>query len=187
MLTNPFARRRDTHALVVGMAGVKMGDRLAQVGCADGARLAAVASKVGLSGRAVAFVGDETAASRVRKGGEQAGVLIEVELTPPTALPADQGSFDVSLVDDTAGMLGSLSEHDRGVALGELLRILRAGGRAMIVAAGRPSGVGALFKSAPTAPAYDRIAAMTAAGFKSVRVLAEREGLIFVEGVKPRS
>jgi len=40
------------------MTGVKMGDRFAQVGCPDGGRLAAVALKVGLSGRAVAIVPD---------------------------------------------------------------------------------------------------------------------------------
>ena len=54
----PRRRRDDPHLLVVGMTGVRMGDRVAQVGCAHGGRLAAVASKVGLSGRAVAFVPD---------------------------------------------------------------------------------------------------------------------------------
>ena len=53
MWLNPFVRRRDPHTLVVSMTGVKMGDRVAFVGCANGARLAAVAAKVGLSGRAV--------------------------------------------------------------------------------------------------------------------------------------
>ena len=184
---NPFARRNDAHALVVGMAGVKMGDRIAQIGCADGARLAAVAGKVGLSGRAVAYVADEGAAGRARKGGEQAGVLIEVELAPPTSLPADGASFDVTLVDDTAGAFGTLPEPDRARALAELLRVLREGGRAMIVGAGPSTGMSALFRSAPPAPSYDRLAALAAAGFKSVRVLAEREGLLFVEGMKPRS
>jgi len=187
MLMNPFARRRDAHALAVGMAGVKMGDRIAQVGCADGARLAAVAGKVGLSGRAVAYVADDAAAGRARKGGEQAGVLIEVELAPPTSLPADAGSFDLTLADDAGGALGSLSEPDRARAIGELLRVLRDGGRAMIVGLAPSTGLGAFFKGAAPAPSYDRVAALKAAGFRSVRVLAEREGLVFVEGMKPRT
>ena len=34
--------------------------------------------------------------------------------------------------------------------------------------------------------AYGYVAALVAQGFKSVRTLAEREGLVFVEGIKPR-
>ena len=49
-----FLKRDDPHLLIVGMTGVKMGDRFVQIGCAHGGRLAAVAGKVGLSGRAVA-------------------------------------------------------------------------------------------------------------------------------------
>src|SRR5206468_12912054 len=73
MLLNPFKRRDDPHMLAVSMTGVKMGDRVAFVGCAHGGRLAAVASKVGLSGRAVAIVPDGRAAELARKGAEQMG------------------------------------------------------------------------------------------------------------------
>ena len=73
-----FGRKDDPHALVVGMTGVKMGDRLVQIGCAEGGRLAAVAAKVGLSGRAVAVVPDDASASRAQKGAARAGVLVEV-------------------------------------------------------------------------------------------------------------
>ena len=88
----PLRRKRDEpHLLVVGMTGVRMGDRVAQVGCAHGGRLAAVAAKVGLSGRAVAFVPDDASAARARKAVDDAGVLVEIEIAPPTALPADDG------------------------------------------------------------------------------------------------
>ena len=61
------------------MTGVKLGDRIAQIGCADGGRLAAVAAKAGLSGRAVAVLPDEVSAERARKGAERAGVLVELK------------------------------------------------------------------------------------------------------------
>ena len=70
-----FLKRDDPHLLIVGMTGVKMGDRFVQIGCAHGGRLAAVAGKVGLSGRAVLVAPDEAAAERGRKGAENAGVL----------------------------------------------------------------------------------------------------------------
>ena len=63
-----FLKRDDPHSLVIGMTGVKMGDRVAQIGCAHGGRLGAVAGKVGLSGRAVAIVPDEPSSARARKG-----------------------------------------------------------------------------------------------------------------------
>src|SRR5258707_7812493 len=103
-----FLKRDDPHLLIVGVAGVKMGDRLVQIGCAHGGRLAAVAGKVGLSGRAVLVAPDESSAARGRKGAENAGVLIEVEIGPPTRLPLDADDFDVAIVDNTGGLLGEL-------------------------------------------------------------------------------
>src|SRR6058998_428085 len=109
-------RRDDPFALIVGMTGVKMGDRLAQIGCAHGGRLAAGAAKVGLSGRAVAIVPDESSADRARRGAENAGVLVEVEHAAPTRLPLDAESFDLAVVDDTGDLLGAMSAGDRAGA-----------------------------------------------------------------------
>jgi ubiquinone/menaquinone biosynthesis C-methylase UbiE len=167
-----------------------MGDRLLQVGCADGGRLAAIAQKVGLSGRAVAVVPDESSAARARKGAANAGVLIDVEVAPPIRLPVEDASFDLVIVDDTEGLIGSMRAEDRAAAIRELLRVARPGGRAMIVGAAPRAGLGALLARAPTAPPFaasgDANKSLQADGFKSVRTLAEREGLIFVEGIKPR-
>src|SRR5437667_4665593 len=110
---NPFVRRDDPHTLVVGMTGVKMGDRLAQIGCAHPGRFGAIAAKVGLSGHAVAIVPDETAAARARKGAAQAGVFVEIEIAPPMRLPADNEAFDVAVVDDTTGLLARMQAEDR--------------------------------------------------------------------------
>ena len=107
-------RRDDPHFLVVGMTGVKLGDHIAQVGCADGPRMAAVAAKVGLSGRAVAVVPDEASAERARKGAERAGVLVDIETAPPTKLPLGESAFDLVIIDDTGGLLSALSVHEIG-------------------------------------------------------------------------
>jgi len=188
-MLNPF-QRGDPYMLVVGMTGVKMGDRLAQIGCAHGGRLGAVAAKVGLSGRAVAIVPDQSSAARARKGAADAGVLVEIEIAPPTRLPADEGAFDLAVVDDTGGLFGTMRAEDRGAAIRELLRILRPGGRVMIVGAAPRRGLGALLTRAQSGPPFassgQATQAFQADGFKSVRTLAEREGLVFVEGIKAR-
>jgi SAM-dependent methyltransferase len=174
------------HMLVVGMTGVRLGERFAQIGCAHGGRLAAIAKKVGLSGRAVAIVPDEISAERARKGAAQAGVLVEIEIAPPTRVPAEEAAFDLVVVDDTAGLLGSMPASDRAATVCEVLRLLRPGGRAIVIASGPRGGLGGLLARAPAGPPFDAAPALQANGFKSVRNLAQRDGLVFVEGLKPR-
>jgi SAM-dependent methyltransferase len=188
--TSMFLKRQDPYLLVVSMTGVKLGDRLLQVGCAHGGRLGAVAAKVGLSARAVLVAPDESSAARGRKGAEQAGVLVEVEVAPPTNLPLEADQFDLAVVDDTGGLFGTMRPEDRVAAIRELVRVLRGGGRVMVVGAAPRGGLGSLLTRTQSGPPFassgDALKALEADGFKSVRVLAEREGLVFVEGVKPR-
>lgn len=167
------------------MTGVKMGDRFAQVGCPDGARLAAVALKVGLSGRAVAMVPDAASAARARKAAAREGVLLELDITPPTRLPGADSAFDLVVLDDTAGLLTTLQAEDRVAAVREALRLLRPGGRVMVIGAAPRSGLSALLAPAPVRPRQDPATLLQAGGCKAVRLLAEREGLVFVEGMKP--
>jgi SAM-dependent methyltransferase len=189
--TEMFLKRDDPYQLVVGMTGVKMGDQFLQVGCAHGGRLAAVAAKVGLTGRAVVVVPDESAAARARKGAADGGVLVEIETAPPTRLPVADRAFDLAVVDDTNGLIGDLGPEDRASSFRELLRALRPGGRVLVIGAAPRSGLGAWLSRAPGGPPFaasgDAGQTMQAGGFKSVRTLAEREGLVFVEGIKPRN
>ena len=183
---NPFARRGDPYMLVLGMTGVKMGDRVVQIGCAHGGWMAAIASKVGLSGQATAIVPDTPTAARARKAASAAGVLVDVEVSSPTRLPVGDGAFDLAVVDDTGGLVGTMRAEDRVAALRETFRALRPGGRTIVIGAAPRGGFGALFTRAQSGPGFDAQPALQAEGFKSVRKLAERDGLIFTEGIKPR-
>lgn len=185
-----FLKRDTPHVLVVGMAGVKMGDRFLQVGCAHGGRLGAVAAKTGLSGRAVAVVPDNRSAVTARKGAENAGVLVDVHVAPPTKLPVDAAAFDVVVVDDTGGLFGAMDADARRAAARELARAVRAGGRVVMIGAAARGGFGALFSRAPAAPPFvssgGALELLNANGFRAARVIGEREGLTFVEAMKPR-
>jgi len=187
MLMNPFRRGGDAHALVVGMSAVKLGEQFAQIGCTSGPRLAAIAKRVGLSGRAVAVVADDASAARVRSGAAHAGVLVEIEIGTPTRLPLEDGALDLVIVDETAGVFASASDADRRGSVHEILRVLRPGGRVLVMSAGPRTGLVARLSGAAGAPPLDVMPILSDGGFKSTRLLAERDGLVFVEGLKPRS
>lgn len=172
--------------LVVGMTGVKLGDRIVQIGCAHGGRLGAVAARVGLSGRAVAVAPDAVSAARARKGAEQQGVLLEVEIAPPTRLPIENDAFDLAIIDDTGGLLAAMSDDDRAGTIRETLRILKPGGRLMVIGAVPRRGLGALFTRAQAGSAFEPQSSLETQGFKFIRILAEREGLRFTEAIKGR-
>jgi SAM-dependent methyltransferase len=180
----PFLRKNDPHALAVAMTTVKMADQLALIGCADGGRMGAIAAKVGLSGRAVNVVPDEASATRARKGAADAGALVDIEIAPPTRLPLEDNAFDLVVVDDTGGLFATMAADDRVAAIRETIRILRPRGRVMVIGAIPRGGLGAIFTRAPSGPPFDPTPSLKADGFKFVRVLAEREGMRFVEGLK---
>lgn len=184
-------KRQDPYALVVGMTSVKMGDQVVQIGCADGGRLAAVAAKVGLSGRAVAVVTDDALSARVQKGAARGGVLVDVEMVRDLPLPFEDSTFDLAIVDDADGAFAAWPADTRAAIVGELARIVRPGGRAMVIGAGKPSGLVALLSKSSSESSFvesgQAASALDAGGFKGVRTLAEREGLVFVEGIKPRA
>ena len=185
-----FLKKSDPYLLIVGMTGVKMGDRFVQIGCANGARMAAVAAKVGLSGRAAVIAPDESSAARARKAAENAGALVEVEVAPPTRLPVEDAAFDLAVVDDTGGLFGTMRPEDRVASIRELVRVLRPGGRALVIGAVPRGGLGAVLSRTQHGPPFvasgEATLALEADGFKSARMLAEREGLVFVEGIKLR-
>jgi len=182
-----FGQKPTQSRLVVGMTGVKMGDRIAQIGCAHGGRLAAVAAKVGLSGRAVAVVPDQASAARAEKGAASEGVLVDIEIAAPTSLPLDDHAFDLVIVDDSGGLFGQLPERERRDVVKEALRVLRPGGRVMVIGSVAAGGLAALIGRGSQEPPFDSKPALEEGGFKFVRHLAEREGLRFVEGLKSRT
>lgn len=156
--------------LQVAMTGVRMGERYLQVFCSDAALTRGLATKTGLSGVAALATPDESQARQARKAAEKAGVLIDLQITPPTRLPWDDASYDMVVIDNTAGAFSGLDEGARSVCLEEARRVLRPGGRIeFIERTGAPNVVDAL---------------LAKVGFKPVRTLAERDGFRFVEGLK---
>ena len=176
------------YGLALAMTGVRMGERLLMVG--DDAPLAAqLAAKVGLTGRTVVVVGSETAAARVTAAAAEAGVLLEdVRVGALPALPVDDGAFDAAVVDAGPTFLTALDGPGRLGLARSLARSLRPAGR-LIVVEGRPRSAFKPFQAKPAGLDAFRAAGgattlLEAAGFRPVRLLADREGQRFTEGLK---
>ena len=188
-----FLRRsRDTRdPLAVAMSGIRLGERALQVGVDDGRLVGQLAAKTGLSGTATCVVADDQAAARARKGADKVGVHVEVVVSALPALPVPDGSFDVVVIHSVSGLLSSLEPAARAGLLGESARVLRPGGRVVAIEAGEKSGLGALLRPIPASQvAYDQtggtVASLEQAGFAPVRILGDREGLKFTEGLRSK-
>lgn len=181
------AKRREP--VPVTMSGVRMGEKLLQVGLDDAAIAGAIAAKVGLSGSAAAAVDSEELAAQARSSALESGVLVDVQVSPLERLPFDAGSFDVVVVHGSRGLLPRLAAGTRTAAAGEWHRVLRHGGRVVAIEPGPRSGLAGLFRGgAEPDPAYEAaggtLAVLQAGGFRAVRVVGQLEGLTFTEGLK---
>jgi ubiquinone/menaquinone biosynthesis C-methylase UbiE len=175
--------------LVMAMSGVRLGERLLQIGVDDQAVVGLLAAKVGLSGHAAVVTLDEGSANRARAAIANASTIADIMVTDDGTLPFPESSFDVAIVHGANGLLASLAEAQRTRLLQEVLRVVREGGRVIVTEAGERTGLRALLSPQPRRDErYEQgggtIAAMQAVGFKPVRLLAERDGFRFIEGLK---
>ncbi len=173
------------------MTGVKLGDSLLYIGCSDASLVSAIGSKVGLSGRVCAIVRDAGDAARARRGAEDAGILLELESGGSSRFPFEDAAFSLIVVDNQEGALTHLTPEERVAVMRECFRTLAPRGRAVVIERAARGGLGALFRPSGAQPADPRyqasggaIAALEAEGFRAARLLAERQGLSFFEGVR---
>jgi SAM-dependent methyltransferase len=180
-----FLRKSNLERLPVVMSGVRMGERALQIGIDDPSLAGAIAAKVGLSGHAAIAVNDDRSAAKARDAAATAGVLVDVQVTPLDSLPFPSDSFDAIVLHAGAGALPSLDDAAGVAMLREGQRVLRTGGRIVILEGVPRRGIGTWVRARPQplhpGPAVD---ALGAAGFRAARPLAERKGYRFTEGLK---
>jgi SAM-dependent methyltransferase len=177
-----FRKPAPGEPLAVTMAGVKLGDRFLAVGVRDPALIAVLAAKAGLTGTACAVDADEAAVAKAAGSIERDGVLAEVTRAPWGMWPYDEGSFDVAVIKD---LLPTLTADNRGRCVSEVLRVLRPGGRAIVIEPAPRGGIGALLNRQVTDPSYTgAVTTLQDEGFAATRQLAERDGVLYVEGIK---
>lgn len=180
-------RKSNLEPLTVSMSSIKLGDRLLIVGCSDTATAAALAVKSGLTGRTCLVCPSAEARARAAAEVEAAGALVESFDAPLGALPFGDDTFDVAVI---RGVLPGEDAATRAACVAQVRRVLRPGGRCLVIDDAPRGGFAALLRGARQQyPDYKDSGGaahvLTAAGLKAVRTVASRDGLVFVEGVKP--
>jgi hypothetical protein len=169
------------------MTGVRLGERLLQVGRGDPAFFAAAAGKTGLTGQASAVVESAQDAAALERAAAREGVLVEVVTAARGMWPQGEAAFDLAVVD--GNYILSLDGGGHSAVGAELRRVVRGGGRVLAIHR-RSGGWRGFFGLEPAAPAGAVAPQLTRfldrAGFGPVRFLAAREGLTFVEAFRPR-
>jgi hypothetical protein len=174
-------------ALAFAMTGIRMGERALLVG--DDARLfAQLATKVGLTGHVGVVVGTERVAAQVEAAVASAGVLLE-DLTQAALpeVPAAPATYDVAVINAGPSFL-SLRSDERTALVKNVHRALRKAGRLLVVEGQPPRFLG-LVRSpaaglAPFRAEGGAARVLELAGFQPVRLLADRDGQRFTEGIK---
>ncbi|MEW5983902.1 MAG: methyltransferase domain-containing protein [Acidobacteriota bacterium] len=180
-----FRKSRGPVDLAADMVGVRLGERLLHVGVGMPRAFALLAGRAGLTGRACAVVADAISAKTLEAAAAREGVFAEVFTCATSLWPLDNGSFDVAVVDATWLLQSRLAS----AVMPELWRCLRPGARAVALHR-RPRGLALRlgFERRHDASREARLleARLESQGFSPVRLLAEREGLTFVEGFRAR-
>jgi ubiquinone/menaquinone biosynthesis C-methylase UbiE len=178
-------KRSTLDPLSVTMVGVKLADRVLVIGCHDPKLIAALAIKSGLTGRTCGVDPSEDVVREAERVALAEGALVDVASAPTTALPYDDSSFDIVVLRD---VMRGIAEAERLSVAAESSRVLRGGGRCMIIdSSGSGTGLGSMFgrtTHSDASAADDLIETLKSAGYVAVRSLAEREGLLFLEAVK---
>jgi len=179
-----WLRRSPVLDAALQMIGPKAGDRVLLVGARDAGLAARVAAATGLNGSATVLLADESRRAEMDAAAGREGALIEIVTAPAERLPFDAGSLDLVVIDNAADDAAARQE-----VAAEALRVVRPGGRVIVVSGAKRVGLLRSFVPGPSSPTPGSpaiVSLLTRSGARAVRVLATLEGRTFVEGARGR-
>jgi len=171
------------HQTALAMLGAKPGQRVVFLGANEPGVAAEIARVTGLNGHTIVADTGDAARGRVEEAAARVGALIEVHDTDPSGVPESPGTFDLAAV--TTAWL-DLDGPTRAAIVAEASRLVRPGGRMVVMIAGGRKPVFGKPPNVPRELADEAVSLLAAAGARATRVLAEVPGATYVEGVKPR-
>lgn len=128
VVLGPFIRTTDKQ--ILARAGVALGSRLLDVGTGPGYLALAASKLVGMDGAAVGIDASPEMIDRARKLAARRGSKAEYIVATAQTLPFDDDSFDVVV---SRLVFHHLPGATKKQALSEMARVLKPGGRLLIV------------------------------------------------------
>jgi SAM-dependent methyltransferase len=177
-----FRPAASPHQTSLAMIGAKAGSTVIVVGASEPALAAEVALVTGLNGRTLVVVPDRASQTAIDTAAANAGALVDVETAPATALPGAGGTFDIAVLLDA----GHASDRDRIVR--EAARVIRPGGRVVIIEGKKSGGLRKLLGGSATSAVTggdDITAALARAGLRGARLLGSADGISYFEATRP--
>jgi ubiquinone/menaquinone biosynthesis C-methylase UbiE len=161
-----FTERRSLEA-ALDESGIRDGDAVLEVAVGTGVAFLEILRR-NPSGRNVGVDLTEPMLRRARRKAEQSGVRCELLQADARALPFGDGTFDVVMNNNMLGVV-----HHEMVArmLSEMLRVLRPGGRLVVVTMKRPRGA--------LSELVYRVGAVWLGGWRDIEVEPSVRGLGF--------
>jgi ubiquinone/menaquinone biosynthesis C-methylase UbiE len=171
--------------MAVAMVGARGGDRVLVVGAGDAAFATELSQVTGLTGEVRVADDAPDAPAKIDAAIRKSGSLVELDAAPPTALPFEPGAFDVVVINRK---FGGVPDAERVRIAAEAVRVVKPGGRIVVIADGPATGLFARFSTPRDVLAPDLIQrVLTDAGCRATRVLAEAAGAVYVEALTARS
>lgn len=183
-----FGRPLRLRALMLRPARLQAGEAVLDVSCGTGSLALLAKKQVGPAGRVHAIDASEEMIAYARRKAKRERQVIMFDVAAAQQLPFDDATFDVVL---NTLALHHLPRASRYEALGEMRRVLRPGGRAVIEDfAGSTTRVhrmfGLLKHRHGSVPSDEIVTAMRSAGFEVSSVgTVGAKGLHFVVGEVP--
>jgi ubiquinone/menaquinone biosynthesis C-methylase UbiE len=173
-----------SHQTELAMVAARAGERVIVLGAQDPALAAALARVTGADGDLI-VVDNADATARLEAAADLASPLVQFRRAPLTAVPVEPDSANVAVL---VRALGALNEAERTQAAAEAFRIVRPGGRLIVIEAEPHAGpLGMLRRGRAVLRPDAVIQVLNAAGWKATRLLADVDGVAYIEATKPRT
>jgi ubiquinone/menaquinone biosynthesis C-methylase UbiE len=131
-----LGRRRRLRAMTIALAGVRPGDRVLEVGCGTGDVAIAACAPAGPHGAVSGIDAGTEMIAVARAKAARAGVAVDFRVEPIEALTYPDATFDIVL---SSLMMHHLPDDLKRQGLAEIARVLKPGGRLLIIDVKHPS------------------------------------------------
>lgn len=132
-----LGRARAIRAATVALAGIASGEVVLDVGCGTGDVTMVARARVGATGRVSGIDAAPAMIAVARRKAAQAGQAIDYQVAAVEALPYPDATYDVVV---SSLMMHHLPDDLKRRGLAEIRRVLKPGGRLLVVDLTRPMG-----------------------------------------------